>query len=197
MAAAGAGNVASLASSQGCVVGTSNLGGGMAGFQKNAEGQLSEKYKTRLLSQLLLLRNSSEDVRFMILTELNTDWAGVLAQWLTSEECDECLKGWGIMHDEHDVALMWAPSVDALARPKWNLVYDDAMLAAAVSRGVLKNKLSWRRVLHGHFSIGAGHPEFYILGAHVIAGQKNQRLAQTQEIVGLVCPRKLTSHPTR
>ena len=35
MAAAGSGDVASLASSQGCVVGSSNLGGGKAGFFKD------------------------------------------------------------------------------------------------------------------------------------------------------------------
>ena len=172
MAAAGSGDVASLASSQGCVVGSSNLGGGMTGFCKDVHEELSGKYRTTLLKQIVLLRNSAEDVRFMILTELNPGWAIVLAQWLTSEECDECLKAWGIMHDEHDVALMWAPGVDVLAFPKWNLVYDDAMLAAAVSRGVLRDKLNWRRVLHGHFSIGAEHPQFFILGAHVIAGSK-------------------------
>ena len=83
-AAAISGDVASLASSQGCVVGSSNLGGGKAGFCKDQHGELSGKYMTTLLRQILLLRNSAEDVRFMILTELNTDWAVVLAQWLNS-----------------------------------------------------------------------------------------------------------------
>ena len=176
MAAVGAGNVASLASSQGCVVGSSNLGGGKAGFYKDADGELSDKYRTILLSQILLLRNSAEDVRFMILTELNEDWAEVLAQWLISEECEECLKGWRIFHDEHDVALMWAPGVEALTRPQWNLVYDAAMLEEHVKRGVIENKLNWRRVTHGHFNIGAGHPKFFILGVHVISGKKNIRV---------------------
>ena len=161
----------------------------------------AKAYRKVFMDQILQLRISHDNVRFMVISEMNKNWAGYLRKWLDSDECRQSrLSGWQMFHDGHGVATMWDSRVDVWARPTSALVYDGPMLEEREAQNIKIDRLNWRKVSFGRFNVGPGYPDLFLMGVHVIAGSKKKRKAQpqkTQELVAFLDPRKWTSHNAR